>query len=104
MTPQRRNILTLERQVAARGEGDAKGGGRCTHGVTLPLGTLRLAALRADVQQLAKNAAQAPRPPEALAAAVAPRGRVPANGRMVTVVPRSPFSCRTKISGEAPTT
>ncbi|WJS98388.1 Ppx/GppA phosphatase family protein [Novosphingobium humi] len=29
-------------------EGDAKGGGRCTHGVTLPLGTLRLAALRAD--------------------------------------------------------
>ncbi|WDF71937.1 Ppx/GppA phosphatase family protein [Novosphingobium sp. KACC 22771] len=29
-------------------EGDAHGGGRCTHGVTLPLGTLRLAALRAE--------------------------------------------------------
>lgn len=29
-------------------EGDAHGGGRCTHGISLPLGTLRLAAMRAE--------------------------------------------------------
>ena len=38
------------------------------------------------------------------ASGVAARGRVPAKGRMVTLLPSGVVSCRTKISGEAPTT
>ena len=38
------------------------------------------------------------------ASMLAPRGRVPASGRMVTLVPSAVRSWRTRISGEEPTT